>query len=562
MRAVMLRVILATVGAATLWLASGCDVDWQPTQRPPLEEADLRELGHTIGGREVKGRHEFYDTRSGRRFVPRGPNLHRMAVEHGTVVDTLFGVGTYDPGWVDEQLAAIAALGYNSVRTSLDLCRDNCLGSPSGGLNQVFLDNVADFLQRAYRHNLQVFLTSNDLPLAGGYVPRVEATGGDQFDGYLNSHYFHRVGFEVYRDYWVSIVQGLVDRRAALEAVAGYELRGELWMFEDRPPLSLRSGKVTTANGNIYNLADPRERSYLRSENIEFWLDSIRSAIREVDPTALVGVGVFAPNEPNPWRDDSGNRGVPMSPIWASSLDFIDVHTYPGYISFAELAENLLMRPGDQSKPVILGEFGAFRFAFGSPVTGAAGLMPWQAASCAYGIDGWFHWHWQGVDDHEVWTGTDGGGAINTVLAPAERPDACVERAFGFLENNLARDRPVRTSRAAEAGSRAVDGLASTAWRSGAGAPGWLEVSLAAPSTVRQVRLTVDQWPSGATVHEVRFRVGDRWQLVHTFDGVTNINEVLHVPLPTPVTGVTAVRIDTLASPSFVGWYEIEVIGT
>jgi hypothetical protein len=489
---------------AVLVVAAGCTKT--PTPQPTASSGQAP--AHVIGVRTVGGASEFFDARSGQRFVPRGPNFHRLSVEGGAVVDTLFAVGAYDPNWVDAQLAAVASLGFTSIRTSVDICQHHCIGSVTGGLDAQFLDNIADLLGRARRHGLQVFLTSNDLPLDGGYVSRVEATGGADFDGYTNSQYLSPVAFAVYRDYWVQTVRGLVERRAALDAVAGYELRNESFLLADKPPLSRHGGTVRTANGNAYDLSQAAARQAMVDEGLRYWLDGMRTAIRGVDPTALVGVGAFAPNEPNPWRPATDARLVAMEPIWASTLDFVDIHAYPGYLPFEQLAEDLRLTDRDPGKPVIMGEFGAFTFAFTTPAAGAAGLMAWQVASCRYGIDGWMHWHWQGTNDREVWTGTDGDNVINRALSPAERPDACTAAKLPYLATNLALGRPVVVSSAlpGKPGALAVDGVALTGWESGT-----------APGT--------------------------------------------HLGAPRPVVGVTAVRVETVESPSFVAWYEIEVLG-
>jgi hypothetical protein len=554
------RVIAGVAVLAALALAAG-GCHGNPTPSPTPSTAGPQ--AHRIAVRQAGGGPEFFDTRTGQRFVPRGANFHRLSVEGGAVVDTLFAVGSYDPTWVDGQLAAMTALGYNAVRTAFDLCQHNCIGKAGGGLDSHFLDNIADFLGRARNHGLQVFFQSNDLPLDGGYVPKVEATASATFDGYMNSHYLSKTAFEVYRDYWVEIVQGLVDRHAALDAVAGFGIRGEAFLFADKPPVSLLSGQVTTANGKTYDLSNATARRAMLDEGLRFWVDSIRAAIRQIDPTALVGAGAFAPNDPNPWRPATDSRLVVMEPIWGSTLDFVDVHPYPGYIPLPDLAANFRLNPGNQGKPVIMGEYGAFTFAFPSPAVGAAGLMAWQVASCKYGIDGWFHWHWQGTDDHEVWTGTEGANVINRALSPMDRPDPCKSANLPYLENNIAKGRPVTVSAAipGRPGSLAVDGSASTGWLSGGGPPGWIQVQLAGVSTVREVRLTVDQDPAGPTVHQVRFRINGQWQIVHTFSGQTKIGDVLTLALTPPAVSVTDVRIDTVTSPSWVAWYEIEVLG-
>jgi F5/8 type C domain len=189
--------------------------------------------------------------------------------------------------------------------------------------------------------------------------------------------------------------------------------------------------------------------------------------------------------------------------------------------------------------------------------------MDWQAASCAYGVDGWFHWHWRGQNDPEVWTGTDDGGIINTVLAPSQRPDPCVRKAFPGIETNLVLGRPttVSSAQADAPGSNAVDGTTGTAWISGADPPGWIEVQLAQPSTVREIRLAIAQFPNGQTVHRLLVRTSAGLQEVRRFEGSTADGDTLTWQPPAPLVGVLAVRVETDSSPSFVAWKELEVLG-
>jgi hypothetical protein len=468
-------------------------------------------------------------------------------------------------GWSRKQvvadLNAMRRLGYNTVRTAFDICRHRCIGNPGGGLRQGYLDRIAEFLRLAKARNLRVILESNDLPLDGGFVPPVEATCCSTFDGYMNTQYLSPVGFRVYRDYWTAVVRGLVLRRAPLDTILAYGIRGEMFLFADKPPLSLTSGSVRTANGRTYAL--PAQRQQMISDGAVFWINGIRAAIRKLDPTALVMVGAFAPNDPYPWRGPPDSRAVFMEPIYASAADLVDVHPYPGYLSLGKLAANFRLDPAHQGKPVIMGEFGGFRFAYGSPARAASGVMDWQVASCAYGVDGWFHWHWRGQNDPEVWTGTDGGGIINTVLAPKERPDPCARKQLPGLETNLALGRPVTASAEMQGtpSSQAVDGTVGTAWISGAGAPGWIEVQLAAASTVREVRLVVAQFPNGPTVHRLLVRTSAGLREVRRFDGGTTDGQVLSWKPSTPLGDVVAVRVETDSSPSFVAWKEIEALG-
>jgi hypothetical protein len=515
---------------------------------------------HRIAVRTVQGVAELYDRTTGRRFVPRGVNYHRFGTEAGAVVDTLFS--RWQRRAVAADLSAIARLGYNTVRTSLDLCRDDCIGSPAGGLRPRYLDHVSEFVKLAKARRLQVVLTSNDLPKQGGFVPKVEATCCSSFDGYINSQYLSPVGYRTYRDYWTSVVRALLKRQTPVDAILSYTIRNEMFFFADKPPLSIQSGaRVTAANGRAYTLPDQRQA--LIADGTQYWLRGIRSAIRKLDPTALVSVGLFAPNDPYPWRAAEDTRAVFVEPILASAVDFVDVHAYPGVLQFDRLAADFRLSAGAQSKPVVMGEFGGFRFAYDSPASAALASMEWQVASCQVGIDGWMHWHYKGQDDPEVWTGTDGGGVVNRVLSPVERPDPCQAKAFPELARNLALGRPVEVSSELpdNPGRLAVDGSRATSWISGAGPPGWIEVRLAAPSTVREIRLVVNQFPAGRTVHRVLARIGGELRKLHTFDGGTSIGQTLDLQLPEPVANISAVRVETDVSPSFVAWYEIEVVG-
>jgi len=514
---------------------------------------------HRIAIRTANGAAEFYDRVTKRRFVPRGANYHRFAVRNGLVEDRTFA--SWNRRIVAADLAAMRKLGYDTVKTVVDICQHRCIGSPSGGLRPAYLDHIAAFIRIARANGLHVLLASNDLPLDGGYVPRVEATCCATFDGYINSHYLSPVGYRLYRDYWTTIVRGLRARKAPLDTILSYTIREEMFFFAAKPPLSLTRGSVTTANGRTYTL--PEERQRMVDEGTVFWLRGIRTAIRKLDPGALVSVGAFAPNDPNPWRPAQDDRAVFMEPMLASGVDFLDVHPYPGGPSLDELAANFRLSPGRQGKPVIIGEYGGFHFAYPTPARAAAALMDWQVASCAYGIDGWFHWHWRGVGDPEVWTGTEGGGMINTVLAPSQRPDPCARKTFPFLETNLALGRPtsVSSSLPESPGSGAVDGSTGTIWNSGTNAPAWIEVQLAGPSVVKEVRLIVGQSPDGHTVHRLLVRTAGGLEEVRRFEGDTVDDQTLTWRPATPQPGVVALRVETDSSPSFVAWKEIEVLG-
>jgi F5/8 type C domain-containing protein len=369
----------------------------------------------------------------------------------------------------------------------------------------------------------------------------------------------------VYREYLTSALEGLRAAGAPLDAILAYEIRGELFVTTDTPPLSLRSGSVTAANGATYDLSDATARQRLVDDGIVYWVDEMAAAVRSVDPGALVAVGEFTPNAPNVWRGDDPRAPPTIDAFLRTSVDFLDVHVYPGYIPIASLLENAGVPADGPPIPIVIGEYGAFTFAFPDPASGAGGLMRWQADSCRFGIDGWFHWHWRGEHDPEVWTGTEGKDAINTVLSPSERPDPCVTKSFPFLAENLAVGAKVRASAAlAGAGPElAVDGQPGTGWVAGDGPPQWIEIDLGKPATIEKLHLLVDQSPAGRSVHVVSGGASaNSLKRLHVFDGSTNRGDVLEWSPPSPLKGIRVIRIETTLSPSWVAWLEIEVLGS
>jgi predicted amidohydrolase YtcJ len=107
-----------------------------------------------------------------------------------------------------------------------------------------------------------------------------------------------------------------------------------------------------------------------------------------------------------------------------------------------------------------------------------------------------------------------------------------------------------------------VDGDLDAVWISGADAPQWVEIDLGAPQTVSAIRLQVAQSPSGNTEHQIFMGTHDgNFELVHTFIGFTEERQWLVHGLQDSLSNIQYVRIETVSSPSWVAWYEIEVYG-
>jgi hypothetical protein len=326
-----------------------------PTASPQTEQPYVLP-SHDIAIRVVNGQAEFYNRQTDGRFFPIGPNFHLLGSENDYLVDRLFSPDFYDSKFIDEQFKNMKALGYNVVRTSLDVCVEDCIGVHEGGLRQDFLDNIADFIRQAKEHGLYVIITSNDLPKYAGYVPKVEATCCNPFDGYMNSHYLSPIGVEQWSNYWREVVQAFIDREVPLDAIMANQIRGELFLFKDTPPLSLTTGMVTVANGNTYDMSDPNQKQLMVYEGTRYWVDTVANSIHELDPTALVTIGLSTPNSPNTWRPGDTRLVPPVTAFSNSNVDFIDLHSYPGYLPLNQLMENFAVS-GFTEKPLIIGEF-------------------------------------------------------------------------------------------------------------------------------------------------------------------------------------------------------------
>ena len=56
---------------------------------------------------------------------------------------------------------------------------------------------------------------------------------------------------------------------------------------------------MVTPNGLTDDVGDPDDRMRMVDDGLRHWNTRTRDVIRGLDPTALVSVGFFAPNEPN-----------------------------------------------------------------------------------------------------------------------------------------------------------------------------------------------------------------------------------------------------------------------
>jgi hypothetical protein len=394
--------------------------------------AGARAPQHAIAVRVVDGDGVFVDRRTGARFVPRGNAFLRRGLRDvggGMLIShqATFDVGSYDAASAEAALRAMHAEGYNVVKVFLDsACVRTCLGNPATGwLSFEYLRNVLDFLRRAKANQLAVVIAADEPPWGTTWNAQI----GAPFDGF-NKWYLTTAGVEGFSAFWLDLVSALVILDAPLDAIWAYELGGETWFQPERAPLAARQGVVTTANGRSYDLADPGQRELMLADGLAYFTQRVTSAIKAVEPTALVSMGFIAPTAPHSWRPGDTRYALPLTALDRTALDFLDLHSYPGWDLPLDLyAQNFGL--GRSRKPIVIGEIGAYQFAYRNIAEAAAGLQTWQAASCAYGVDGWLLWTWDTPTPVEprMWSATAEGGYLAHALGPYARPDPCAAPA-------------------------------------------------------------------------------------------------------------------------------------
>jgi hypothetical protein len=361
--------------------------------------------------------------------------------------------------------------------------------------------------------------------------------------------------------FWQDVIQDLAEMDAPLEAIFGYSLRNEAFFLDGVPPLSLDSGQVTTGNGQTYDLSDPAAKQQMMDDNLVHWIDEVRAAIQAVDPTGLVGSGFFVPQGPNEARPGDPRLIRTYPAIWDSKADFIDLHAYPGTgLTLSQYVENFEIG-GIANRPILMGEFGAFTFSFGSAAIAAQALQDWQVESCSFGFDGWLLWTWDTDEQPELWNGMSSGGVIQRALAPSIRADACLPGMYEGQDVALGKPATASSALPSNPPGMAVDGDFGNWWGAGDFAPQWIEIDLLAPYSIAEVRLAISQSPAGVTTHRLWGRnASGVYQLLIEFDGYTVDEQVLDFLPPQPLDGIQFIKVDTFASPSWVSWREIEVL--
>jgi hypothetical protein len=352
--------------------------------------APLERIGIRRGGEGA----EFVLKASGVPFFVKGFNYIRLraaagaqAGDHSTFdADTKTTKACYDANRAEAMFSALERGRYNTVRVFI-IGRSQVNPGIAGDyattkvLHEPYMENVLDFLRRAARHGIRVFPTFGDgeLPLNAHYRERLPGKGHNK-----NVSILTEVGVAARVEHITAFLSHIKLKEPSLLAtLLGLQCQNEACLHADQWPFTEKSGSFMAANGKTYDLARTDDRQTLMDEGYRHYHERIVAAVKAIDPDMLIAEGVFVPRAVGKdaaqlvgvWPGKSPDERYPptLGSLGKGKLDFLDVHFYrtsakepvaqafrlnldsTGFFS-PEMAE------ARKTKPVIMGEFGAFDF--------------------------------------------------------------------------------------------------------------------------------------------------------------------------------------------------------
>lgn len=400
-----------------------------------------------IAVRASGGRAAFARGSDPRPFPVKGFNYIRLrGGDHATFdADTESTKAHYDPDRAEAMLRVLESSGCNAVRVFVigrNKGNPGIAGNPetTKGVYGPYMDNVIDFLRRAARHGVYVFPTFGDgeLPLSRHYRDMLKPG-----HGWGNGVLFTKEGIEAKKAYVTDFLRAVQEKEPGLlSALLGVQCQNELHVACDRWPFTVREGKLAMPNGKSYDMASASERRLLMDEGLQHYHNEIVKAVKAVDPQVLVAEGIFTmravgktlKTHEGIWPDTPGDKRYPpgLPTLGQSALDFMDIHFYPVRRG-ADLREDfridmdssLLYAPEMEAirkkKPILLGEFGAFRHVQKDFSQVEIQMLAVRDLAAAEGFNGWLYWTYDCKEQEPLWNAMDGGEDFVRKLAGAAK---------------------------------------------------------------------------------------------------------------------------------------------
>lgn len=404
---------------------------------PPLPRIESRPDGLYVAG-------------TGEQFVSRGPNYVRLARNKaGEVYHSTFEPGQYDDQRVTAFLDQMEHDGYNTVRVFIDHGSgggDHGIGRGIGTHDKVYgpyMDNFVRFVLAAAARGIYTMPSIDGFPVNSYYWDLVGREGGanpQNMDG-RNLSYMERGRVAAKAEYMKNFATALKERIGAryTTSILAYQSDNEVYFESHMAPFNKKSGTVTPFNGVTYDMADPGQRQQAADASLAEYTIRVDRALTEADPDALHAIGFFSYQAVGKKGPDgfatncesncSGDFRYPgragILSYWGA-VDLLDIHMYQH--SGAPVLDALEMQ--HRKDPYLVGEFGAFKEAYGNDLTRAANAMrDLEREACRLGSEGYLYFTWDTTEPlaslDKFFHMTERNGAINGVLAPIVRPDPC-----------------------------------------------------------------------------------------------------------------------------------------
>lgn len=357
----------------------------------------------------------FFVKATGARIIPRGFNH--------TVLDkgwhATFNTNVYRHDAMEKVLEEMRRIGANVIRVWIWGRQDETgfTGSmKSLGLNGAYMENVVDFLRLATQYQIYVIPILDETPHNAYYdalmVDPAHEVNPD-VGGYTRQYLAQgpiaakRMAIADFVKYIKASDPGL------LNAVIGWSLANEVFVNYTDAPFCLEEGEALMANGKRYGITEKDQRQACYDEGIVHWANQLTSAIKAIDPEALVTAGMWTTDvcgrsPVNSVLPDDKDPRVPSRPSALggpnSLLDFIDVHIYP-WDGTSKVRPDMHERDLVK-KPAIVGEYGVFKDKTADQARTMFREMLEQAYAIGYRGDLFWVWNLVGVPG-QTWSAVE-----------------------------------------------------------------------------------------------------------------------------------------------------------
>jgi len=373
--------------------------------------------------------------------------------DHSTFdADTEFTKADYDPDRAEAMFHTLEKTGYNTVRVFIIGRRPGVNPGIGGeyhttkGLYEPYLENVLDFLRRATRHGIRVFPTFGDgeLPANAYFMDQFKADEENK-----NVFILTKEGVNARVEYITSFLSYFkMKEPAVLPTLLGLQCQNEANLEADHWPFTDKEGTFKAANGKRYDLSDTDERQALMDEGYRYYHKRVVEAVKAIDPEMLVAEGVFVPAAvgkdpkdaaglwPGKYKDD---RYPPtLASLGNGALDFLDVHFYRhnGKETVKEAFKDNLASTGffapemkeiRKTKPVIIGEFGAFDFMEKTFEEAVDHMVIVRDLALKEKVNGMLFWTYDCQEQARLYHATDGWGLFVRKLGTFGGPESTIK---------------------------------------------------------------------------------------------------------------------------------------